>query len=264
MTILKAKKTLISLMAAALISPIAAAEQCDVNFNYGVVIDPTHIRILDKSQTLFQINHESQLFVGGRELSLNEEQQKLLTQYSSGIRKHIPEIVSIAIEGVNIGLKAVNTVIGGLTGENSASHQRIQQKFDELESRLRRRFNHSDDSYYIAPQDFDDFDELFAGQFDQEIEQVISQSIGAILMAVGEAMTHEDEGNIESRVNTFDEKMRNMGEDLEYKVANRANALENKAQQFCHDLVELDKIESKLHQAIPQLMTFNLIESENH
>ena len=258
------KKQFLPLIAAMFMSPLATAEQCDVHFNYGVVIDPTHIRILDKSQTLVQINHESQLFVRGRELSLNEEQEALLAQYSSGIRKQIPEIVSIAIEGVNIGLKAVNTVIGGLTGENSASHQRIQQKFDELESRLRRRFNHSDDSFYIAPQDFDDFDELFAGQFDQEIEQVISQSIGAILMAVGEAMTHEDEGNIESRVNTFDEKMRTMGEDLEYQMANKANALENKAQQFCHDLLELDKVESKLHQSIPQLMIYNLIESENH
>ncbi len=240
------------------------AEQCDVHFNYGVVIDPTHIRILDKSQTLVQINHKSQLFVGGRELSLNETQTALLAQYSAGIRQQIPEIVSIAIEGVNIGLKAVNTVIGGLTGENSASHQRIQQKFDELETRLRKRFNHSDDSFYIAPQDFDDFDELFAGQFDQEIEQVISQSIGTILMAVGEAMTHEEEGNIESRVATFDEKMRTMGEDLEYQVANKADALESKAQQFCHNLVELDKVESKLQQAVPQLMRFNFIESKKH
>lgn len=106
------------------------AQQCDINFNYGVVINPSHLRIMQKSQTFVQINNDKQLFIRGREVSLNEEQINLINQYSQGIRKQVPEIVDIAIEGVDIGLKAVNKVIAGLTGENSASHQKIQERFD--------------------------------------------------------------------------------------------------------------------------------------
>ena len=102
------------------------AKQCSVNLNYGVIIDPSHIRIIDHGKTIIQINGSSQLFVEGREITLNTEQQELINDFASGIRTQIPAIVSIAIEGVDIGLKAVNKVIGGLTGENSASQQKVQ------------------------------------------------------------------------------------------------------------------------------------------
>jgi len=258
---------MLSVITLILSTNIAMAEQCSINFNYGVIIDPTHVRMIERGKTRVQINGEQQLFIDGREISLTPEQQQLLKQFSSGIRQQIPEIVSIAIEGVDIGLKAVNTVIGGLTGENSASHQKIQAKFDELKWRIRARFNQSDQNYYIAPQDLDDFDEIFAGEFEQEIEEIISDSIGTILLAVGEAMITDDsdsESHSEQRIPTFDERIENMGKDLELEVSSRASALEQKAQKFCQQLVELDRIETQLHQAVSALEKFNLIETKEH
>ncbi len=239
------------------------AKQCSVNFNYGVIIDPTHIRMIDHSKTVVQINGESQLFVEGREVTLSLEQQQLISKFSKGIRAQVPEIVSIAIDGVDIGLKAVNKAIGSLTGENSASQQKIQTKFDELKWRIRTRFNQSANNYYIAPQDFDDFDDIFTGEFEQEIEEIISDSIGTILLAVGEAMISDDDNNngSEQRLSTFDDRMETIGKDLELEISASANALGKKAEQFCLKLSELDKIESKIHSSIKQLKQFNLIET---
>jgi len=247
-----------------LICSNAVAKQCDVNFNYGVVIDPNHVRMLEHGNTFVQVNGQNQLFVNGREILLNQEQKALLTQYIIGIRKQVPEIVSIAIEGVDIGLKAVNQVIGGLTGENSASHQKFQQKFDEMEAHLRKRFNHSDNSYYIGAQDFDDFGEIFAGEFESEIEEIVANSIGSILVAVGEAITDDDDTkNSEKRVNTFDERMSSMGKDLKLEITSRVNSLEQKADQFCQSLIQLDRIETDLQQSIYQLLEFDLIKTSS-
>lgn len=256
------KKLFSFLITAGLFSLPAQAEHCNVNFNYGVVIDPAHVRMLEHGHTYVQINGEHQLFIKGREISLNEQQQALLAEYTTGIRSQVPKIVYIAIEGVEIGLKAVNKVIGGLTGENSASHRKIQEKFDEMQIRLRKRFNHSDQSFYIAPQDFDEFDEIFAGEFEQEIEEIVSDSIGTILMAVGEAMANRDEEDIEQRVDTFDDRMENMGRDLELEIGTRAHQLENKAEAFCANLSDLDKVENEIQMTIPELSTFNLISTE--
>jgi len=252
-----------AIITASLIAFPSMAAQCDINFKYGVVIDPTHIRILDKNQTLVQINGSKQLFVRGQEVSLSKEQQQLVIEYSSGIRQQIPEIVSIAIEGVEVGLKTVNKVIAGLTGENSATHQKLQKRFDELQWRLRSRFNHSDKNFYIAPQDFDDFDEIFAGEFEHEIEEIVTESIGTILMAVGEAMTNEEQESSEQRVNTFGERMSTMGEELELEISSKADAIATKADLFCHQLKKLDKIETQLTEIIPQLSDFNLIQTNN-
>jgi len=239
----------------------ANAQQCDINFNYGVIIDPAHVRIVSHGQTYVQINGQHQLFVNGREISLNNEQKHQLSEYTSGIRLQVPAIVSIAIEGVELGLKAVNKVISSLTGENSASHQQFQEKFDEMKWRLRARFNHSDESYYIAPQDFDDFDEIFAGEFEKEIETIVSDSVGTILVAVGEAMTHREEQSTEQRVETFDQRIETMGNDIKLDISNQANALEEKAEKICASLVTLDDIENKLQLEIPALSEFNLIET---
>lgn len=257
------KFPIVALFAAMASSP-AFAEQCNVNFNYGVVIDPSHVRILDHGQTYVQINGEHQLFVRGREIALTTENKETVSQFAKGIREQVPQIVSIAIEGVEIGLKAVNKVIGGLTGENSASHRKITEKFDEMQIRLHKRFNHSDESYYIAPQDFDEFDEIFAGEFEHEIEEIVSESIGTILMAVGEAMANHDKEDIEQRVDTFDERIESMGKELKLEIGDKASKLETKAEQFCKNLSSLDKIETEIQLTIPALAEFNLISTNQN
>lgn len=250
-----------SLLIACLYSGPTLAQQCDLNFNYGVIIDPAHLRIINKGQTFVQINGQNQLFVNGREITLNNEQKTQLSQYSQGIRLQVPAIVSVAIEGVELGLKAVNKVISGLTGENSASHQQFQEKFDEMKWRLRARFNHSDESYYIAPQDFDDFEEIFAGEFEKEIESIVTDSVGTILVAVGEAMTHREEQSSEKRVETFDQRIENMGNDLQLDISHQASALEQKAEEICASLITLNALENELQRNIPALAEFNLIET---
>ena len=244
-----------------LLSHQAAARHCDINFQHGVIIDPHHIRILNHGITFVQINDDKQLFVQGREVMLSDKQSMLVNQYASGIRQQVPEIVSIAIEGVDVGLKAVNKVIAGVTGENSASHQKLQKKFDELQWRLRKRFNHSDDSFYIAPQDFDDFDQIFAGAFEQEIETLVTESVGTILLAVGEAMENEGNGSTESRMDAFDQHLENMGEDLELEITDKVSAIEQKAEEFCEKLLELDAIETELTEHVEELATFDLIQT---
>ncbi|MEH6594731.1 MAG: DUF2884 family protein [Colwellia polaris] len=250
-----------SLLIVCLCISTASAQQCDINFNYGVIIDPAHLRIVNQGQTYVQINGPHQLFVKGREIQLTSEQKVQLSEYTQGIRSQVPAIVSIAIEGVELGLKAVNKVISSLTGENSASHQQFQEKFDEMKWRLRSRFNHSDESYYIAPQDFDDFDEIFAGEFESEIEAIVTDSVGTILIAVGEAMTHKEEQSTEQRVETFDQRIETMGNDIKLDISKQANALENKAEIICSTLMKLDEIENKLQLEIPALAEFNLIET---
>lgn len=258
------KASLISFVLPLFFSVNSHAKQCSVHLNYGVIIDPSHIRIIDQSKTIMQINGASQLFIEGREIPLTHQQQEIINDFSTGIRKQIPEIVSIAIEGVDIGLKAVNKVIGGLTGENSAAQQNIQGKFDELKWRMRTRFNQSANNYYIAPQDFDDFDDIFTGEFEQEIEEIITDSIGTILIAVGEAIisdsNHDNPRNTEQRISTFDERMEAMGKGLELEISASAKVLKKKAEQFCIQMTELDKTESNMHKSILSLNKFNLIE----
>jgi len=236
------------------------AEQCDINLNYGIVIDPGHVRIIDEDKTYLQINGNDQLFVNGKEITLTNKQKELVTRYTLGIREQIPSIVSIAIEGVDIGFKAVNKVISGITGENSASHQKLQKHFDELQWRLRKRFNQSDESFYIAPQGFDDLEQIFADEFEQEIEAIVTESLGTILIAVGEAITNSNSKNNEQPESPFKERMASIAEEFELEVGDKIDALKSKAENFCTKLAELDDIENQLNREVKALSLYNLIQ----
>lgn len=146
------------------------ARQCSVHLNFGVVISPHHIRIVEQSKTHIQINDSKQLF-GGREIVLTTEQIQLLEKFSQGIRQQIPEIVPITTEGLNVSLKTVNQVVTSLTGENSVAQQPIQAKFDELKWRIRARFNQSTDHYYITLQNQNDFDDILTGEFTKKLRK---------------------------------------------------------------------------------------------
>jgi DNA-binding transcriptional regulator GbsR (MarR family) len=236
------------------------ATECDVNFNYGVVINPKHIRIVEHGQTRVQINNNKQLFIDGIEQELTPLQLNNLALYSQGIRKQVPEIISIALQGVDLGLKTVNSIIAGLTGENSASHQKIQEKFSEMQRKLFSRFNQTTENYYIAPQDLADFDDIFAGEFEQEIEEIVSASVGTILQAVGEAMTTTKEGDFEQRIETIGSKIENISDDLKVDMKAKSTQLELKTEQFCSDLIKLNQVENKMQKSIPKLNEYDLIE----
>ncbi len=243
--------------------PRVFAQQCSINLNYQVIIDPKHIRIVDNGQTKVQINGISQLFIEGREILLGIDQEAALEEFSSGVRQHFPKIVSITIEGADIVLKAINEMIGGLTGENSVSQQKFQAKLDELKWRIRARFNQSANNYFIAPQYFNDFDKIFVGELEQEIEK----SVGTIFKVFGKSILNDAENSerdpTDNLISIFNEQIEGMSEELKEEVDQRFKSLEKKTSVFCHQLLELDEIENNLQGAIKQLNQYNLIK-KNH
>lgn len=246
------------------------ARQCSVHLNFGVIISPHHVRIVKQTKTHIQINDSKQLFVNGREIILTTEQEQLLEKFSQGIRQQIPEIVPIAIEGLNISLKTVNQVVASLTGENSVAQQQIQAKFDELKWRIRARFNQSTDHYYIALQDQNDFDDILTGEFEKEIEDTITDSLGTILNTVSLALISELDSSkygskygSEMRVNNADTRITTISKGLNLTTSDRAKALDEKINIFCSQLKQLNNIEDTLHLSIPQIKAFNIIEISN-
>ena len=61
------------------LSPVLNAnELCDVKLGHGLIITKDIIRIVDKGQARVQINDDSQLFIKGRWIELNEQETEVL------------------------------------------------------------------------------------------------------------------------------------------------------------------------------------------
>ncbi|WP_371376512.1 DUF2884 family protein [Thalassotalea aquiviva] len=237
-------------------------DHCAVDFNYGVVVEGQNIRFIDNDNTLVQINDLSQLFVHGKEVSLNQAQQALVSDYASGIKQQVPEIVELALDAVEIAFGAVTQVMVGLGVEDSSSADRIDQLFVSIKEKVHKRFNKDNGNYFLAEQNFNEFDEFMEEELEAEIESIVADSVGNILIAVGQAM-NDEEGNFEQKMQAFGQRMERMGENIEAAVEPQAEALGAKAEALCDSLKELDYVEQELSNSIDELAKFNLITLKN-
>lgn len=249
-----AKSTVIS--SAMLIAGVAQASECDIELNHGLLINSDHIRVMDKHRTKLQINNDEQLFILGEWVKLNPEDTEILRQYSLGLRREVPQIVNIAMEGVEIGLHAIDQVVTGLSGGRSDTS--INKHFEEIKFSLKKKFNRTDEHFYIAPQSLNELSDFFEDELGNELKTIVKGSMGSIMVAVGEAMRSE-ENSLESTISDMSERMELVSEGIESSLESKTKSLEQKAEQFCHRLIELNKYETKLQQHVPQLLDFDVV-----
>ncbi len=245
------------LLSTALMLPsVAQAKACDIQLQYGILITPEHIRILNRNTTTIQINNDEQLFINGDWIQLESHEVALLRSFSKGLRTEVPQIVGIAMEGADIGLMALDKVMSGIadTGDGDL----FQEEFAEFRARFKQKFNHFDNKFYIAPQSLDKLANFFQDELGQEIKKVVTGSLGAVLVALGEAINTNESGN-ERNIVDVSKQLERLEQKIEQQLSAKTEVLEKKATQFCQRLVELNRTESELHVMLPQLKPYDVV-----
>ncbi|MBU2223846.1 MAG: YggN family protein, partial [Gammaproteobacteria bacterium] len=116
-------------------------------FRHGILISPEQIRVLTADRTQFQINHDRQLFIQGQWITLSEVDTEVLTQYSQGMRKFVPQVVGIAVDSVELGLSAIESMLIGVG--NPAQQEEWQALVQETTYQLMSRFVRSGEHFYL-------------------------------------------------------------------------------------------------------------------
>lgn len=234
----------------------ASAKTCDIQLRYGILITPEHIRILNRNTTTIQINNDRQLFINGEWIRLENHEIELLRSFSRGLRIEVPQIVGIAMEGADIGLMALDKIMSGIsdTGEGDL----FQEEFQDFRARFKQKFNHIDNKFYIAPQSLDKLANFFEDELGQEIKNVVTGSLGAVLIAMGDAINTNESGS-ELNIVDVSKQLERLEARIEKQLLAKSEVLGKKAEQFCHRLTELNRTESELHVMLPRLKKYDLV-----
>lgn len=233
---------------------LAEHHKCDIELEYGVLIEHDHIRIMDRYKTILQINGDNQLFVRGEWIVLDDESTQLLNTYSLGLRREVPMMVSIAMDGISLGFEAVNEVVSALSGSSSPA---LKEQFEGLKFRFKKKFDHTDNIFYIAPQSLDELDDFFEDELTHEVNEIITDSLGAMLLALGEAINTENQ--FEGQDTDFGEKMEKLSQEVELQLSQKSGKLQEHAHRFCDSLRGLNDIEEQLQQRVPLLRDYDVV-----
>lgn len=232
--------------------------KCEVDLNYGMVVTDKSIRIIDESRTLYQINHDDQLIVGGNWIQLNQNQTEKLKELSDGIHYSVPKMIILATEGVDLAIETVEHVYVGLVGTDHKSFDKLTSALGRVKEKVKKKFIHAHGNYYIGPGSLENVDDLVDRELEAQIEEAINTSLGGVLSAIG-GLTPGNNDDMEQRMEELSLRLETMGNEIERTVGPKADSLRKKAQWFCNKMGYLDRVENELRTEVKQLKDFDVI-----
>jgi hypothetical protein len=239
------------------ISTANASKDCEVSLNYGVVVSKHQIRVIgDGGRSVYQINHPAQLIVQGEWITLDEQQERELTELSAGIHQVVPKMILLANEGVELAIETIEQVYSGLVKDDK-SQKKLQKSLERVQLSVKEKFIHAKDNFYMGAGSLEQVDDLVDRELEEHLEEAMSTSIGGILSAIGGLVANGEGG--EEKIAAITNQLETIGEGISQTVGPKAETLKLKAQWFCNRFKELDQAEDQLRASIKELQPYNVL-----
>ena len=229
---------------------------CDVALNYDVAVEPKTLTVSDKGVEQYRVAY-GKLYVEGKQVTLNAKQQGLLNQYSDEISTQVPEAISLVNDAVEMASQAVSMALTPLLGD--ATGAKIDELMDGVQKRLDKVAYRNGDKYYLGATE-SSMENAFNDEFEQEMEALVQNSIGSIMMSIGAQMLSGDGGSFEEKMASFEAKMDNVGKDIETQMEAQAEQFGERAELVCSRFKALGELETQVHKEIPELAKYTLVE----
>ncbi len=256
-------------------SAVYANKSCNVDLSAGFAINANSIEFLkaegesdEQKRSLYKIIDGKKLLVDHQHIELSDVQQALVKKYDEQIRHLVPQVKSVAIEGVDLAIEGVNLAFNGLLGEGNAVAADLTTELTLIRQQVSTKLS-IENGISVGIEGLES-EELLGKDFDQRIESAVEKavlnSMGSILIALGQQMV-TSEGDERS----FETRMENFGDTIEHEMTTRAAVIEKKAEALCISIAEVDTLEEQLKIEIESLastnvftVTLNHNEEESH
>lgn len=230
-----------------------SGDSCEVEFQNDVRIKPSELEIFTADNHTMVFADNGKLMIDGQMLALNSQQRQAINDYSDSLRSQLPEVANIALDGVKIAGVAVEEVANAF---NISGLDSINELMGDIQLEVENTF-YQQGAFVMGQQSFSEFGENFENHFDEQIESAVQsammQSMGSILMAIGSELTGSG-GDMQA----FEQRMENMGAQIEEKVELQANQLEKRADALCGNFSTIAAQEQQLVKLVPELKGYQL------
>jgi len=236
-----------------------STDSCDVDLNAGLRINKNFVEFTKNDKPLYRITNNKILTVNGEEVFLDADQQALISQYATSIRSVVPEVKDIAVDAIELAVEGVNLAFNELLGEGNSIADELTTQLHVIRDEVDMQFG-EDKEFYIDEHG-ELSDDFFGEEFEQRIEQVVEEtlqnSMGSLLIAVGQEMLFAG-GDMDA----FETRMENFGEQIEHEMESRSEEIEKRGEELCHSVYKIDALENQLQQQISELSGFDVISAD--
>jgi hypothetical protein len=227
--------------------------------NASFTNDSCEIEFSKKKKPLYKIVDNEILYVDGVQINLSHSQQSLVTDYSNSIRATLPEVKDIALDAIDLASDGVNLAFNELLGEGNDISAEITAQLSEIRNEVDEGFTQGNEISFdedgFSGDEF--FNEGFEKRIESAVESTVQNSIGSLLIAVGQQMLFSG-----GDMDTFETRMENFGERIEEEMESRGEEIEKRGEALCQSVVAIDALEDQLTQDIDELEDFNMLSTQ--
>ncbi len=239
-----------------LLSALVAADECTVDLNYNIKVSSTALTVSGKSETIYEIGQGGLLSVKGASVALNEGQLALAEEYAGEVAVLVPQWITLVSSALTVAEQALNVAFTALFGEDSEAVSRSTVALANARERFENSSSVENGVYSISVTAFDSVGGAFDEEFDEEIEDAVMASLGAVFLEVGKTLL-SSEADFDDSLANFGSRMDHMGEELEAMGA----GLEGAAKELCQGMRRVQKLEQRVMEEIPELADYQLFGS---
>ena len=137
-----------------------------------------------------------------------------------------------------------------LFGEEIEMQTKVEAIIAKFEQRIEPMMNDKEGEYYLSKDGIESIDDDLGEELEQEIESMMTESVGHIFTLIGKLLTSGESG-----MKDFEQKMEAFGERME----KRGESLERQSEIMCAQFERLEKIETRMQQEISAVADFDLV-----
>jgi len=249
-------KTLIASVLLLAAGSATAHNSCNLELDAGVRITDESIEFYREDQQTYKIVEDQYLVVRGQVLQLNQMQQELVTSYAASIRAAVPEVRSLALDGIDLAMEAITITFDGLLGEKNQVSAQLITELNNVKSDVNRYFTAGNPiTFNRGNEDTPDFfGKYFETRMERIVETSVQNSIGSIMIAMGKEVLASG-GDMDA----FEARMNKFGEQMEAQMSAKAMRMEARGEQLCKTIRAVDANEEKLKGVVPAVESFDII-----
>jgi len=221
--------------------------ECHVDSDYDLTLNQQSLiltREAGKTGTPKAIvMRQGRLFVDDKWVTLTAEDSKRIAEYEKQTRAAMPLAQQIGRDAADVAFTALGEVAAGLSSNPNRTRAQLDKARKEIDANLARvvtanRFNGNELGDNIA----------------HAIGEVMPMVIGDIVGGAVSAAFSGDSARLE--------RMNNLDKEIEARVEPRAKALEQRAENLCRKMEDLDAIDDSLEYRLPGGGRLDLMEAK--
>jgi uncharacterized coiled-coil DUF342 family protein len=230
---------------------VYALERCKVDIKNEVHLDGKQVEVVASDTSKLRIDEESNLYINGERVNLNELQQDALNSYRENMNTYVPQARELAQNGLSMSNDLLDDVAKSF--DNSQAFQNVKDALAEFFADVESRY-YQNGEFVLKSEAFSSFLDHWQEDFDKAREVFNSEFFSSAFTAMSDKMKADGGLNLSELSQEMDKLKSRLAETM----ANQKDTLKKQASDYCESLNDVAEQEQDLQQKIPELKDYQV------